>query len=249
MSGSVPYRRIAVMQPYLFPYIGYFQLMQSVDCFLLLDTVQFIRGGWMNRNTLRVSGKRALFSIPVASAPSATPISDRQYAPTAAVALAKLQKTFEQSYTAAPNRRDAAKLIDDMRQSAEERASGADFTTLTEFALRASAMHIGVTTPIRRISELALSADLMAQDRIIAACQAVGASEYVNMAGGRALYSSADFADAGIQLFFLEPGLKPYNQAGASFEPGLSILDVIAHARPECFADLLEPASIRKGAL
>src|SRR6056297_3083822 len=81
MTGPTPTRprRVAIMQPYLFPYMGYFQLVAAVDEFWLLDTVQFIRRGWMNRNHLMVNARKTLFTVPVTSGSRDQPILEKTY--------------------------------------------------------------------------------------------------------------------------------------------------------------------------
>lgn len=234
--------RVAIMQPYLFPYLGYFQLVNAVDEFWLLDTVPFIKGGWMNRNTLRSGKDRSFFTLPVAKAPRDTPILQRTYHPNARAALATLRRRMAESYARAPQRNRALSLIEDVAEAYER--AGPDFTTLTEFALARTLETIGIVTPIRRISELDLDPALAGQERIIAACRSIGAEEYFNMEGGRALYDAGAFARAGIRLSFVSPGLEPYDQCGAAFLPGLSVLDGIAHVEPEAFPPLVQAAKI-----
>ncbi|TFF23301.1 hypothetical protein E3C22_12820 [Jiella endophytica] len=224
-------RRIAIMQPYLFPYLGYFQLARKVDEFWLLDTVPFIEQGWMNRNTLRAGAERGLFTLPVAAAAHDAPISQRRFHPKARAALTKLHRRIEQGYARAPHRNRALGLVASVAAAFEH--LDLDFTRLTEFALARSFEILAVGAPIRRISELRLDPALTGQDRIIAACREIGTSEYLNMEGGRQLYDGRSFADAGIRLLFLAPDLLPYDQNGASFLPGLSVLDAIAHADGE----------------
>lgn len=68
------------MQPYLFPYLGYFQLIQAVDKFILLDDVNFIKRGWVNRNRILVNGKDHLFSLPLQRASQFKKINDLKLA-------------------------------------------------------------------------------------------------------------------------------------------------------------------------
>ncbi len=236
--------RIAIMQPYLFPYLGYFQLMSKVDAFWLLDTAQFVKRGWMNRNNVFCQGEKTLFSIPVERARRDALIFERKYATEAPIAFRKLLLTLENSYSKAPYIENSCAMVEHARHRSIQNLEGADFTELTEFALRNCADHIGVTTPIKRISSLGLDTSLSGQDRIIAACQMIGAREYLNMAGGRDLYSDSDFESAGVKLLFLHQDLLPYSQGTPHFEPGLSILDAIAHVAPEDFPRLISAGTI-----
>lgn len=236
-------KAVAIMQPYLFPYIGYFQLAHCVDEFWLMDTVDFIHRGWMNRNKLLVNGKEYLFSIPVNKYPR-FPISAKQFAEHAPPALEKLIKTLRGSYGKAPHLDQAIFLAEAVRDKLSGQQQSADFTATTEFALRKTFECIGLNTPIHRLSSLGLPDDLKAQDRIIAACRQLGATRYVNMAGGKDLYEKADFEAAGVELRFLEPSLVPYFQGQQDFAPGLSILDAIAWVDPADMPELYRRYSL-----
>src|SRR6056297_1715396 len=238
---------VAIMQPYLFPYLGYFQLAAAVDEFWLLDTVQFIQQGWMNRNALWSNGRRTMFSIPVNKRPRLDLISNKAYVPTASKDSIKLAKTMRQAYAKAANVETAAQLVEDFAQHLERSPAATDFTLATEFALQRCFDVIGLTTPIKRISSLELDQNLGGQDRIIAACQSTGAQNYVNMIDGRDLYDASRFAAAGLRLHFIEPTLPPYDQGHDGFEPGLSILDVIAHVPPKDIRKMLDAAHVTPG--
>lgn len=236
-------RRIAIMQPYLFPYIGYFQLMHHVDEFWLLDTVQFIKRGWMNRNALWVSGDRQLFSIPMLKAPRDALVNARRFSPEAGFTLRKLEASLNASYAGAEHRNTAAEIIRAVHDLCEE-PEGADFVDVVEQALKLCSLHLGVSTPIRRVSELSMDHSLRAQEKIIAACKAIGAASYLNMEAGRALYDPHAFKRERVELLFLEQELLPYNQGRPEFEPGLSVLDALAHVATDDLAELVAAGSI-----
>ena len=245
MSESVvgTRRRIAVMQPYLFPYLGYFQLASSVDEFWLLDDVQFIRRGWMNRNRLLVDGRDHLFTVPVNAGPRNRPVLDVAFHPDTACVLARLVRTVRHAYANAPGRDDVTGILESLIAYLED-GPRLDFTTLTRYALEQVFHHVGITTPIRRVSTLALPTGVRGQDRILAVCAATGATDYLNMAGGRALYRAETFADEGVALQFLDPVMRPYGQPLEPFVAGLSILDVIARAERSSLPDLVAAGRI-----
>ncbi|MCZ0811584.1 MAG: WbqC family protein [Pseudomonadota bacterium] len=232
------------MQPYLFPYIGYFQLAHSVDEFWLLDTVNYVQHGWMNRNKVLVNGKDYLFTIPVNKHPRICPISEKVYADQAPKALEKLEKTLRASYAKAPHLDRAVHLVETVRGRLSEKAHAADFTDTTELALRLTFDAIGLHRPIHRVSSLDIPGDLKGEARIIAACQQLGAARYVNMAGGKELYDPAAFSAKGIELRFLEPSLVPYFQGQQDFAPGLSILDAVAWVDPADMPELYRRYSL-----
>ena len=73
-------RKVAIMQPYLFPYIGYFQLITAVDMFVLYDNIKYTKKGWINRNRLLQNGVDAMFSIPLKNAPDHLNVCERELA-------------------------------------------------------------------------------------------------------------------------------------------------------------------------
>jgi len=218
-------KSVAVVQPYVFPYLPYFQLIARVDEFWIFDDVQFIRRGWMNRNTLLVEGARHLFSLPVARGRQTDRIDEKLLAPEFPDALARLAKMLRHAYARAPERDAACSLVDGLAALPWSR-----FTDFAAESIRRTCTCLGIATPLRFASSLELPDDLHAGERILALCDRVGAKVYVNPIGGRTLYDAATFARHGVRLGFLEGRLEPYPQVGGrAFEPGLSILDLIAN--------------------
>lgn len=221
-------KTICAMQPYLFPYLPYYQLAGMVDEFWLLDDVQFIRRGWMNRNRILLNGAEHVITFPVASGARADLIADKALAAGFDQALLRLKTTLHHAYHAAPH----GMLIDRMM----DRLTARHWRGYLEFSLetlRLSFDALSLATPLRLTSVLGLSPDLRGPDRILAICRAAGAERYVNPIGGRGLYDPAHFGAQGIQLRFLAGQCAPYAQTGGQdFRPGLSILDLIAHVAP-----------------
>jgi hypothetical protein len=226
--------RVAIMQPYLLPYLGYFQLLHSVDTFVLLDEVAFINRGWINRNRLLVNGTAHLFTIPLAGSSQNKLIQDLRLHPEDR-ARRKLLATIRQAYRGAPEFERAFPLVAEILLSQE-----ADLTTLVFTSLNLINAYVGRPVPLVRSSALARPDQAAGQARIIAICQHLGAREYVNMAGGAALYAAPDFAAQGIKLTFLQPVLTPYGQGSGAFVPGLSILDVLMHNSPVRIRELVQ---------
>jgi hypothetical protein len=230
--------RVAIMQPYLLPYLGYFQLLHRVDTFVLLDDVAFINRGWINRNRLLVNGEAHLFTVPLAGSSQNKLIQDLRLHPDDR-ARRKLLATIRQAYRAAPEFAQVFSLAEAVLLSQEP-----DLTTLVLNSLTLINDYLGQPVPLVRSSALARPGPATGQARIIAICQSLGASEYVNLVGGAALYAAPDFAAQGLQLRFLQPTLTPYRQGIGAFVPGLSILDVLMHNTP---ADVRE--LVRQGIL
>lgn len=218
--------KLAIMQPYLFPYLGYFQLLAAVDRFVVYDDVAYIKGGWVNRNRWLVGGKPAYFTVPVRDASSFRSIADTEVA--SGPWPRKLLATFRQEYGRAPYFPAAMALL--------ERIVGLDEPSIGRRAVasvRAVAAHLGLTTDFVESSAGYGNADLRAAARVIDICRREGAVVYVNAIGGQALYNRDEFADRGIALRFLRSVPTAYQQFNETYVPGLSILDVIAYCSPQ----------------
>jgi WbqC-like protein family len=224
---------LAIMQPYLFPYLGYFQLIAAVDRFVIYDDVSYIKSGWINRNRWMVGGDPAYFTLPVRSASSLRPIGDVRLTEGAKWAP-KLLKTFRQEYGKAPYFTAAFELLERVVTLDEPRVS-----RRATASLRAVMNYLGMATPLVETSACYRNADLRAADRIIDICRREGETRYVNPIGGRQLYDLTTFAAAGIELRLLRPRPVKYRQFREPFVPWLSILDVIAFNRPDVVRTLL----------
>jgi hypothetical protein len=215
--------KIAVMQPYLFPYIGYFQLISAVDKFVVHDDVQWIKGGWINRNRVLRNGSVQYMTLPVRKGSSLATIKDRELAPDADREMARVRRSIAQSYAKAPFCGAVIALID--RCFAYRDRNIAAFVTN---ALRQCCDYLDIKTPILMSSALAKRPDLQGQERVLDIAAVLGASDYVNPIGGTGLYEATAFAARGIQLDFLRAREVRYAQFEADqFHPWLSIIDVM----------------------
>lgn len=229
---------VAAMQPYLFPYLPYYQLAQAVDAFWVLDDVQYIRRGWMNRNRVLLEGQAHPITFPVAKGARSDRVSEKRLAADFDMALHQIIETVTHAYAKAAFRDEVLRLFQGLN-------TAQSFLSLSLETLRRSFAAMGLSTPLHCASTLGLAEALKGQDRILALCKAVGATTYVNPGGGRALYDPAAFAAQGVALRFLEGQTPPYPQTGTqAFVPGLSILDVIAHVAPEARAAQINAYSV-----
>lgn len=218
VSGSV-----ALMQPYFFPYPGYFALIAAAERFYTFDSAQYPRRGWVHRNRLLhpTAGWRYI-TLPVAKAPRSTPCDGvvLREAPGWQDALLALLEP----YRAAPHHALVRELL------AESIAGPVpDVAALCRRALVQTCALLGISTPIASSRTLQLGGPVdHPGDWGWRACQATGARRYLNPPGGRDLYRPAVFAQHGLQLGFVEVETVPYDQSGRPFEPHLSILDALA---------------------
>jgi hypothetical protein len=213
--------RLAVMQPYLFPYLGYFQLMHSVDRFVLFDDVAFIKRGWINRNRILVNGAEHLFSVPVENMSQNRLICDTLIAADGQW-KSGLLKTLEWNYRKAPCFGVVFPMIAEILGSEERRI--ARFIADGLAVLRA---YLGLSAELVIASVRYANQHLKGEDRILDICRQEGACAYHNAPGGAALYDRARFASEGIALRVLEPHLPAYRHTAKPFVAGLSIIDVL----------------------
>lgn len=213
--------RVALMQPYFFPYIGYFQLMAACDLFVVHDDVQYIKGGWINRNRILVNEAPDWITLPVAAAAHTLPIRDRNFLRHDRSA-ARLPARIASAYRGAPFVARTMALVQEVLSFPE--SSVAAFNTNL---LRRVAAHMGITTPIALSSQLAKDDSLAGEARVLDICQLTGASSYVNAIGGRALYSQQAFSQRHMDLVFLSCKAAPYRQFGTEHTPFLSVIDVL----------------------
>jgi hypothetical protein len=213
--------KIAIMQPYLFPYLGYFQLMAAVDRFVVFDDVNFIKKGWINRNRILVNQKEHLFTLPLRNASQNLHINQIEI-----VMDDKWRddfiKTLHRSYKKAPFFIQTMNLVNSTFSFTDK--------NLSKFivnSLKLIKVYAGITADIVESSAIYNNSQLHGQERIIDICKKEKADTYVNPPGGAELYDRSVFRLSGIELKFLLPQLDPYRQFTDEIIKGLSIIDVM----------------------
>jgi hypothetical protein len=212
------------MQPYLFPYIGYFQLMHAVDRFVVYDDVAFIKQGWVNRNRILINGRPSYFTVPIKHASSFALIRDTLVDDDQQRArwIEKTLKTFDNAYRRAPQFAHVFPLIETVLRKPTNRVA-----ELAVASLKAVAGLLEIGTEWVDSSTLYGNAQLSGEERVLAICLADRATDYVNASGGRELYDRDRFEAAGLRLHFLQPRQIEYRQFNDPFVPWLSIIDVL----------------------
>jgi hypothetical protein len=224
--------KAAIMQPYFFPYIGYFQLIAAVDLFIVYDDVKYTKKGWINRNRMLVDGAESPFSLPLQKASDALLVREREISPD--FEPEKLLNRIREAYRRAPCFAQAFPVVEEIIRYRERNL----FRFLRNSIVK-TCEALNVRTHVVVSSSVGIAPGLKGQARVVATCRGVGASAYVNPPGGAGLYSKADFAAAGIELSFLEPRPFVYEQHGGGFVPWLSIVDVMMFNPPDAIARVL----------
>jgi hypothetical protein len=230
------------MQPYLFPYIGYFQLIDATERWVVFDTPQFIRHGWVNRNRILHPTEGAQYILaPLIKRPRHTSIQEMLLADKPAC-LDRIRGQFQHYRKRAPHFEETIALIE-----ASFEGDDPQLCALIVRGLRLCCERLGIPFDARIFSQMSLDLGTVEGpgDWAPKIASALGASAYVNPPGGEGLFDPVQFDEIGVKLEILETELTPYPQGRSPFEPGLSILDVFMWNTPEEARALLAHRALR----
>lgn len=222
--------KLAIMQPYFMPYIGYFQTMAAVDTYVVYDDVQYIKGGWVSHNYLLIGGKKQMFSIQLKGASPNKLFNEIEIGDN----FKKLTHTLQLNYCKAPYYDEVMPVLQDIF-SYEDR-------NLARFlwnSYRKLFEYLGIDTNIILSSSVDKDCSLKGKDKVIAICKTLGADIYLNAIGGQGLYNKTEFAENGISLHFVKTNDISYRQMMKEFEPNLSFIDVLMFNGKARTTDLL----------
>jgi hypothetical protein len=219
-------KTIAIMQPYFFPYIGYWQLIHAVDRFVIFDDVNYIKAGWINRNRILINGAPAYITVPLHKASQNKRICDTTLEPSFAWRDGLIKK-LENTYRNAPCFAEVLPLVESLIR--HETDNLADYLARQ---LQTLAAFLRIETEFVATSRCYGNTHLSGQARILDICEREQAGTYVNPQGGQALYHAEPFRGAGIDLRFLVMRPLPYKQRHAGFVPYLSIIDALMEIGP-----------------
>ena len=222
--------RLGIMQPYFFPYLGYWQLLANVDKYVVYDDVTYIKGGWINRNNFLINGQKNLLTMQLEKASSYTLIKD--------IAIkddfVKFLKTIEMGYKKAPFFEDIFRLLKDICQCPDKKLGQFLFNSHIKIC-----EYLGIDTELILSSSFEKHTELKGKDKVISICKQLGADEYINAIGGQELYDKKEFAENGIRLNFLQANLREYRQLKNEFVSGLSIIDIMMFNSKEEIKEML----------
>lgn len=213
--------KLGIMQPYFIPYIGYWQLMNAVDEYVIYDDVNYIKGGWINRNRILVNGDWKYFNLPMIGASSNKLINQIEVNKNTKI-VEKNLRIIEGAYKKAPFYNEVFPIIKQILLCGK-----IDLASYLAESLKIIGNYIGINTKLILSSTLEKECNLKGQEKVISICKLLGATEYYNAIGGRELYSYEKFAEKKIQLKFIQTEDIVYQQFNNEFQPNLSILDVM----------------------
>ena len=223
--------KLAIMQPYFFPHLGYFQLIHAVDSFVVYDDVNYIKGGWINRNFILCQGLPQRLTLSLEKASPNRLINDISVGSN----NAKLLKTIAQNYGKAPYFSKIFPLVEEIIGYSDLRLGKYLF-----HAIQLMTTSLGIDTQLIESSAILKNNELKGVEKVVDICKTLEASHYINSPGGRSLYDHDYFQKQGLALSFIEPLLHTYRQFDDSFVPRLSILDVLMFNSKQRVAELLE---------
>jgi hypothetical protein len=222
---------IAIMQPYIFPYIGYFQLIYASDVFVFYDDVNFINRGWINRNRILLNGTDHMITVPCKDASQNKLIKDIEVL-NDPKAVNKLLTTIKTAYSKAPFFVSVFPIIEEVLATAMHPLPADVPTNIAGMAAHSVLKicdYLGINRTFRYSSLEYNNRELKKADRLIDICHVEGIKHYINASGGKAIYTKEYYAEKGIELDFLNSQKYEYNQQNNTFVPWLSIIDVLMY--------------------
>lgn len=228
--------KLGIMQPYFFPYLGYFAIIENTDKFIFFDTPQYIHHGWVNRNRiLNSSGKPSYMIVPIRKAGRGTPINrikidnSQEWKDVIWGKLTVYKKK-------APNFKQVMEVLHTILDKHYDDLSALDINSTVEIC-----RYLGIKNKFEIFSEMNLNLPLVLEpdEWALYITEASGYTSYVNPPGGKGFFNREKYNEKNIGLEFLEIELKPYVQRIGHFEKGLSIIDVMMFCNEKEIKDML----------
>lgn len=210
--------KLAIMQPYLFPYVGYYQLIKSVDSFVIFDDVNYISKGWINRNNILLREKAHLITLELSAASIFKHINQIEIGQN----RHKLIKIIYYAYSKAPYFKSSFYIIENILENEEQ-----NLAKFLSYSLKAISAYLGIKTNFILSSDLVKANSLRGQSKIIDICNNLSAEHYINPIGGTILYSKDVFASKNIELSYIRTRNVYYKQFNNTYIPNLSIIDML----------------------
>jgi hypothetical protein len=226
--------KLGIMQPYFFPYLGYWQLIHAVDKYVIYDDVNYIKGGWINRNNILINGESKRINLRLYKSSPNKLINEIAVLDNK-IYFNKLVRTIESNYGKAPYFYDVFPVIERIIMQDES-----NLAKYLEYQIREVCNYLSISTEIIISSNIQKNNELKGQEKVIGICKVLGANEYINAIGGQNLYTYEDFATQGILLRFLETKKTNYTQFKNDFIPNLSIIDVMMFNEPSKINEMLD---------
>jgi len=225
---------LGIMQPYLFPYIGYFQLIKACDKFVIYDDVQYIKGGWVNRNRLLINGQDKYFNLPIKKGSTYLNINERRLSENISKDIKKILNQISNSYRKAPFFLETFSFIEEVFSCNE-----VDLEKFIFNSLESTCDLLKIKSSIIHSSKINYNRQLSGQDRVIEINKAERSTCYINAIGERDLNENEYFKKNKISLKFMSSNPIIYKQFNNEFIANLSIIDVLMFNSVETIQEYL----------
>lgn len=232
--------KLGIMQPYFFPYIGYWQLINAVDKYVIYDDVNFIKKGWINRNRILCNGKDLMINV-LLNKISQNKLINEIYLIEESVWKDKLIKTIANNYKKAPYYEEVMPIILDIILNKEK-----NLALYLAYLIKTLSIYIGIETKFLLSSQISKDNTLKGEEKILEICNKLNADTYINAIGGMEIYSFDEFRKNGINLSFLKTNDIYYKQFNNEFVPNLSIIDVMMFNSKEEIKIMLDDYTLIK---
>jgi hypothetical protein len=227
--------KVAIMQPYFLPYIGYFQLINAVDKFVVYDNIEYTKKGWINRNRILANGKEEFISLPISKASDFLDVNQRYLASNFENEKNKILRKIQEYYRKAPYFKITHTLTEEIFNHENNNLFEFIFNSIKKIC-----QYLGISTDLITSSSIDINHNLKSEDKVISICNSLNARTYINSIGGKNLYEKKDFHNNNIELIFIQSKPIAYEQFDFEFLPWLSILDVLMFNSTETVKDFLK---------
>lgn len=219
------------MQPYFFPYIGYFHLMKEVNVFVIADDLHYIKNGYINRNSILLNNEIFKITLQLNGASQNKFINEIEVGNN----NSKLLETIRRAYKKAPYFNDVFPLIEEIMLNEEK-----NLARFLGDSLMKISNYLNIEVEILYSSEIDKDNSLTYDDRIIDICKRLDMNCYINAIGGKVLYSKDTFMKQDLELYFINSHMSEYKQFNDNFIPNLSIIDLMMFNSKENLTKLLD---------
>lgn len=224
--------KVAIMQPYFMPYIGYFQLINMVDKYVVYDNIKYTKKGWINRNRILKNKTDAYITLPLKKDSDSLNICERTIADN--FNKGKLMNQIKDTYRNAPHFTNTFYLFEESVSTNQNNLFSFIYDSICHVN-----NHLEINTEMIPSSQIKIDHSLKGKDKVIQICKSIGANRYINPIGGINLYEKDEFAKNGIELKFLQTKAAEYKQFSNEFLPNLSIIDVLMFNSKEKIKQML----------
>lgn len=224
--------KVGIMQPYFFPYIGYWQLLNAVDKYVVYDDVNYIKNGWINRNRILINGQPHWFTLPLNKASPFNLINEINISSENKV-KENMLKTLHMAYHKAPFFNEVFPLVE------KTIFYSLNLSESLFFSIQEITKYLGIRTELILSSTLNKDNTLKGKNKVLSICKLLNADVYLNAIGGQDLYDKQEFQEHDLKLEFLQTDKVIYKQLKNQFVPNLSIIDVLMFNSAEQVNNLL----------